>query len=530
LGVAASKPLAGFILLRRSWQRADLGGLWLAYDATANLGIGLRVGRGHGFCFRLGFGEGVRLRPLENRIENLPIAKVEPPSVCHFLRRSREILRPAIESQAAVRVFRGSTRHLCVSAISPDGVFTPCHSPMRQDTIAVIWQNADFQIMTPIQPLPAASLGQNIATAKLEAVITSGECRVQIGGDWRLNERVPSWNRVIQNQMALNVRVVCDDLGKWDTSLVLFLVHGRAWCAASKKEFHAEALPENLQALLRQVPLNSAAKPATKAAVKPWELASNVAKKWSHHAQQSISFLGECTLGFMGVAKNPRRFRWLDCLVEMQKCWASSLPMVSLVSFLVGVILAFQSAVQLQQFGAAIYVADLVGLSVVRELGPMMAAFIVAGGTGARFAAQIGNMKVDDEIDALETVGISSVNFLALPRLLAVTVMMPILALYANVLGVLGGMFVSATMLNIPASAYWIETQNRVGFADVSSGLFKCLFFGLAVGLAGCLRGIKCERSAAGVGTATSSAVVTGIMLIVLADALFAVIYNVLGI
>jgi phospholipid/cholesterol/gamma-HCH transport system permease protein len=312
--------------------------------------------------------------------------------------------------------------------------------------------------------------------------------------------------------------------------LVLFLVHGRAWCAASKKEFHAEALPENLQALLRQVPVNSAAKPPVGASVKPWDLASNIAEKWADHAQQSVSFLGECTLGFIGVAKNPRRFRWLDCLVEMQQCWASSLPMVSLVSFLVGVILAFQSAVQLQQFGAAIYVADLVGLSVVRELGPMMAAFIVAGGTGARFAAQIGNMKVDDEIDALETVGISSVNFLALPRLLAVTVMMPILALYANVLGVLGGMFVSATMLNIPASAYWIETQNRVGFSDVSSGLFKCLFFGLAVGLAGCLRGIKCERSAAGVGTATSSAVVTGIMLIVLADALFAVIYNVLGI
>jgi len=345
-----------------------------------------------------------------------------------------------------------------------------------------------------------------------------------------LNERVPSWKSVFQNRMAMNVRVVSDDLGKWDTSLVLFLVHGRAWCAASKKQFHAEALPENLQALLRQVPVNSAAKPPVGASVKPWELASNIAEKWADHAQQSVSFLGECTLGFMGVAKNPRRFRWLDCLVEMQQCWASSLPMVSLVSFLVGVILAFQSAVQLQQFGAAIYVADLVGLSVVRELGPMMAAFIVAGGTGARFAAQIGNMKVDDEIDALETVGISSVNFLALPRLLAVTVMMPILALYANVLGVLGGMFVSATMLNIPASAYWIETQNRVGFSDVSSGLFKCLFFGLAVGLAGCLRGIKCERSAAGVGTATSSAVVTGIMLIVLADALFAVIYNVLGI
>jgi phospholipid/cholesterol/gamma-HCH transport system permease protein len=374
------------------------------------------------------------------------------------------------------------------------------------------------------------STGDKTATAKVQAGVSDVECRVQIGGDWRLNERVPSWKSVFQNRMAMNVRVVSDDLGKWDTSLVLFLVHGRAWCAASKKQFHAEVLPENLQALLRQVPVNSAAKPPVEASVKPWELASNIAEKWADHAQQSVSFLGECTLGFIGVAKNPRRFRWLDCLVEMQQCWASSLPMVSLVSFLVGVILAFQAAVELRQFGAAIYVADLVGLSIVRELGPMMAAFIVAGGTGARFAAQIGNMKVDDEIDALETVGISSVNFLALPRLLAVTMMMPILALYANVLGVLGGMFVSATMLNIPASAYWLETQNRVGFSDVSSGLFKCLFFGLAVGLAGCLRGIKCERSAAGVGTATSSAVVTGIMLIVLADALFAVIYNVLGI
>ncbi len=384
--------------------------------------------------------------------------------------------------------------------------------------------------MTPIEPLPEASEGPAMATARLESAAPGGDSVVKIGGDWRLNGRAPSWSSLLKSHLAMNVRVVPDKLGKWDTSLVLFLLHGRAWCATSTKEFHAEGLPENLQALLRQVPVNSAATPATKAAANPWELGSKVVEQWACHARRSVEFLGECTLGFMSVARNPRRFRWLDCLVEMQQCWASSLPMVSLVSFLVGVILAFQSAVQLQQFGAAIYVADLVGLSVVRELGPMMAAFIVAGGTGARFAAQIGNMKVDDEIDALETLGISSLDFLALPRLLAVTVMMPVLALYANVLGVLGGMFVSGTMLNIPASAYWIETQNRVGFADVTSGLFKCLFFGFAVGLAGCLRGMKCERSAAGVGAATSSAVVTGIMLIVLADALFAVVYNVLGI
>ena len=214
----------------------------------------------------------------------------------------------------------------------------------------------------------------------------------------------------------------------------------------------------------------------------------------------------------------------------MQQCWASSFPIVTLVSFLVGVILAFQAAIQLRQFGAAVFVADLVGLAVVREMGPMMAAVIVAGGTGAGFAAQLGNMKVDEEIDALETLGISSVDFLALPRLMAVTIMMPLLALYGNVLGILGGMFVSATMLDIPSAAYWIETQNRVGLSDVASGLTKSVFFGLAVGLAGCLRGMKCDRSAAGVGTATSSAVVTGIMLIVVVDALFAMIFNVLGI
>jgi phospholipid/cholesterol/gamma-HCH transport system permease protein len=255
-------------------------------------------------------------------------------------------------------------------------------------------------------------------------------------------------------------------------------------------------------------------------------LASNFGKKSREH----ITFIGDCTLSFFGVFKHPQRFRWLDLIVEMQQCWASSLPIVGLVSFLVGVILAFQAAIQLQQYGAAVFVADLVGLSVVREMGPMMAAVIVAGGVGAAYAAQLGNMKVAEEIDALETMGISSVDFLALPRLLAVTLMMPILALYANVLGILGGMFVSATMLGIPAAAYWIETQNRVGFTDIMSGLIKSIFFGLSIGIIGCLRGMKCERSAAGVGKATTSAVVSGILLIVIFDALFALIFNVLGI
>lgn len=385
--------------------------------------------------------------------------------------------------------------------------------------------------MTACESLPEAGTELKAATAIVEAGATDSESVVKVGGDWRLSDPVPSWAGVLAERTAASVRVVPDGLGKWDTSLVLFLVHGLAWCAESKKEFNPEALPENLQTLLRQVAEMGAAKPTDNAAIKSnWTLAVNMEKKWASHVREMIAFVGECTLGFICAVKRPGRFRWMDCLVQMQQCWVSSLAIVSLVSFLVGVILAFQAAIQLRQFGAAVFVADLVGLAVVREMGPMMAAMIVAGGTGAGFAAQLGNMKVDEEIDALETLGVSSVDFLALPRLLAVAVMMPIIALYANVLGILGGMFVSAAMLDIPASAYWIETQDCVDVSDVSSGLVKSLFFGIAIGIAGCLRGMKCERSASGVGTATSSAVVTGMMLIVLADALFALIFNVLGI
>ena len=382
--------------------------------------------------------------------------------------------------------------------------------------------------MTASAQLPKVGTELKAATAELEAGPPGSECLVKIGGDWRLSEPVPLWAGVLGKRTAASVRVKPEDLGKWDTSLVLFLVHGQVWCAKAKKDFHAEALPKNLQALLRQVAGISEPKPTAKTDAKSgWVLARDMAKMWASHATENVSFIGECALGFMGAAKNPRRFRWTDCLFEMQQCWATSLPIVSVVSFLVGVILAFQAAIQLRQFGAAVYVADLVGLAVVREMGPMMASMIVAGGTGAGFAAQLGNMKVGEEIDALETLGVSAVDCLALHRLLAVTLMMPVLAAYANVLGVLGGMFVSVNVLDIPAAAYWAETQASVGVLDVTTGLIKSIFFGMAVGFAGCLRGMKCERSAAGVGAATSSAVVTGVILIVLADALFGTIYTV---
>ena len=252
----------------------------------------------------------------------------------------------------------------------------------------------------------------------------------------------------------------------------------------------------------------------------------NAVLQYLQSSKQTLAFIGNVTLS----AFRFKKFRWMDWLVQMQQCWHSSIFIVSLISFLVGVILAFQSAIQLRQYGAGIFVADLVGLAVVREMGPMMAAIGVAGGTGAGFAAALGNMRVNEEIDALETLGISSIDFLVLPRLLAVTIMMPILTLYANLLGILGGLFVSSTLLSIPAMAYCIETQNRIGVTDVSIGIIKSFFFGIMIALTGCWCGMQCSRDTTGVGVATSSAVVTSIMLIVLADALFAIIYNALGI
>jgi phospholipid/cholesterol/gamma-HCH transport system permease protein len=159
-----------------------------------------------------------------------------------------------------------------------------------------------------------------------------------------------------------------------------------------------------------------------------------------------------------------------------------------------------------------------------------MAAVIMAGRTGAAFAATLGNMKAGEEIDALQTLGLRPVDFLVLPRLLALGMMMPLLALYANLLGILGGMAVAWRVLEIPPAAYWVETQSIVDLSDVASGLIKSVVFGLLIGLSGCLRGLQADRSAAGVGKATTSAVVTAILLIIVADAIFAVVFNLLGI
>lgn len=219
----------------------------------------------------------------------------------------------------------------------------------------------------------------------------------------------------------------------------------------------------------------------------------------------------------------------LRIFFQIESAGPSALAIITLISTLVGLILAFVGAVQLQLFGAQIYVANLVGLGMAREMGAMMTAVIMAGRTGAAYAAQIGTMQVNEEIDALKTMGISPIEFLVLPRLIALCVMMPLLCIYADFMGIFGGAVVSAMMLDISFFEYYQQLQSAVDLKHFVIGIIKSGVFGVLVATAGCFRGIQCGRSASAVGFAATNAVVTSIVLIVVADAIITVICQVLG-
>ena len=353
---------------------------------------------------------------------------------------------------------------------------------------------------------------------------------VALGGVWKITAERPSWTALVAEGSPKRVRVELNALESWDSSLLLFLFELQQWCVATGAALDTASLPDRLRELLGQIvaaqgkekPVDRRENPLTVIGLAAFDMLAKV-KQISH-------FVGECTLAALRLAKQPARFRWKDCLAEMQHCGAMALPIVGLVGLLVGLTMAYTAAVLLREFGADIYVANFVGLVMVREMGPMMTGVILSGRTGAAFAATLGNMKAGEEIDAFETLGIRPVDFLVMPRMVAVTVMTPLLTLYANMLGIVGGLLVAAAILKIPAAGFWVQLQSSVDLSDVTSGMIKAGTFGGIVGLAGCLRGLQSERSAIGVGQATTSAVVTSILLLIVADAIFAVVFNMLGI
>jgi phospholipid/cholesterol/gamma-HCH transport system permease protein len=371
--------------------------------------------------------------------------------------------------------------------------------------------------------------GSASSNALVTARADGDALEVTLAGTWQITDERPSWTGLLGAQHPARVRLRVDSAVKWDSSLLLFLFEAQQWCRQTGAFCEVDVLPEKISTLLRQLS-------ASHATSVPFDRAENFITTVGTATQDILGkmreifqFVGECVLAAQRVARHPRKFRWRDCLGEMQQCGAMALPIVSLVSLLVGVTLAYTGSIVLRQYGGDIYIADLIGLSMVREMGAMMTAVVLAGRTGAAFAATLGNMKANEEIDALEALGIPAVQFLVLPRLIALGLMMPLLALYANALGILGGLSVAYGLLGIPPAAFWAEMLTIVDLSDLSTGVIKAVTFGLIVGLSGCLRGLQAERNAAGVGRAATSAVVTAILFIIVADAIYAVLFNALG-
>ena len=259
------------------------------------------------------------------------------------------------------------------------------------------------------------------------------------------------------------------------------------------------------------------------------EILGNITLSFWHSCIALVNFMGQTVLSLGRLFKGRARFRRSDFWMTVQQCGVEALPIVSLISFLIGLILAFVGGVQLAHFGAILYVADLVGISMVREMGVVMTAIIMSGRTGAAFAAHIGSMKANEEIDALRTFGFDPFDFLVLPRLLALVLMMPLLTVYADLVGIMGGMLVGA-FEGIPPVLYWAETVASLTLTTASLGVMKSVFFGAVIAISGCMQGMQAGNSSAAVGQATTRAVVTAITMVVVLDSAFAAIFTLMDI
>jgi phospholipid/cholesterol/gamma-HCH transport system permease protein len=359
---------------------------------------------------------------------------------------------------------------------------------------------------------------------------------IKLSGPWHLTRNVPSaaiLRQELESPSALKtVSFDTSGLTHWDSGLIAFLVQTSATCRARHIEQDRRGLPDGLRRLLelaKAVPEKKGTRSeAGKASF--FQRVGNFTIGYGLSVGDFMEFLGELTVAFGKLVRGKARFRRVDLVEVIQECGANAVGIVTLISFLVGVILAFMGAVQLSQFGASIYVADLVCIGMTREMGAIMTAIIMSGRTGAAFAAKLGTMKVTQEIDALTTMGISPMEFLVLPRVIALVLMMPLLCLYADFLGMIGGLFVGVGMLGLSARSYMQETISTLTLTNLFGGLFKATFYGLLIAIAGCLRGFRCGNSSSAVGDAATQAVVMSIVMGVVACGLFAVVFNIIGI
>ncbi len=366
--------------------------------------------------------------------------------------------------------------------------------------------------------------------------LADGILEIQLSGAWTLESDIPDTTGLPEKIGPVgSVSRVNFDTGRvtgWDSGLLTFLVQLIDYCRQKKIKIDPAGLPDGVEKLLNlayAVPERKGARREIRKRSFLYDVGLD-AMDGIRTIGEFLTFLGASVIALGAFLRGKAVYQHSELWRIMQDSGAQALPIVSLVSFLVGLILAFVGAVQLEQFGAGIYVADLVGIAMTREMAAIMAGIIMAGRTGAAFAAEIGSMTVNQEIDALKTSGFSPMEFLVLPRMVALMLMMPLLAVYADLMGILGGAVVAVSILNLTAGEYFIEVYKAVTMADFIAGIFMAAVYGIIVAVVGCMRGITCGRSAAAVGSATTSAVVSSIVLIVVACAIMTVLFNALGV
>ncbi len=350
-----------------------------------------------------------------------------------------------------------------------------------------------------------------------------------LGGRWSLNDNSRheverKWNAYFKSNPTLDeVRFQFEEGIIWDSTLVVFMAKIIGFSDTKNKRIVLDDLPEGLCKLLTLSGVNSGF---------PKKAYANRKIKFPDLnllflADKFFSFWGDWVLAIFRLLMGKSKMRWQDFADAARSCGAAALPIVTLISFLTGLTMAFVGSVQLEKFNAKIYVADLVSLAMVREMGALMVAIVMAGRTGAAFAAEIGNMKLNEEIDSLRTFGISPIDFLVMPRTLALFLMTPLLTLYADVVGMLGGLTVGTQVMDFSVLHYFEQTQAALSSMwEVFSGLLKSLFFGLIIGLVGCYKGLNAGSNSASLGKAVTSAVVLSVTLIVVCDALFEILFS----
>jgi phospholipid/cholesterol/gamma-HCH transport system permease protein len=360
-----------------------------------------------------------------------------------------------------------------------------------------------------------------------------GTLVVRLSGSWSLKGGLPSVAD-LERQIDGDARLSFDtrELAAWDSSLLAFLTRVIDFGRMQHIAVDRTGLPPGIRKLLDLAEAVPERKGARKTAIdRPLlERVGDATIAGAGSTVQALTFLGELTVVFGKFFRFKARYRAWDLFLFIQECGAQALPVVTLISFLSGVILAFVGAVQLRLFGGQIYIADLVAIGMVREMGAMMTAIIMAGRTGAAFAAQLGTMKVTQEIDAFTAMGFPPMEFLVLPRVIALTAMMPLLCLYSDLVGILGGAAIGVGMLDLSWTTYYLETTHAITLGYIFVGLFKSVVYGTLIAFFGCLRGLQCGNSSSAVGDAATSAVVSAIVASIVANGILAVVFYVVDI